>query len=638
MEHRMWPNENGAANNFAELEKKVYSAFSNCGMDAWFLVDIDPVGFSNEKIRMASVISSKYGVLTLSIHEKTSIEQFLPAVDSYTNIIENKIYNLLLESAALITKKANKKVLKFPYYHLNVFKSLNGVENNRCVGINKFTQEGIVALLLSEENCKPFDKSYGELSESEAIAIVNKIAPEYTVIKPQIIKNEADNMLDEKNIDVESLPFITGKEVEYSTFLLDDEQVKYINEMGTGHRVLLANAGAGKSVLLLSRAYRYASTHKNGKVLITCFNNNLADSYRFKKSCSNFGDNNNLYIMTFHKLVKKIYNEILKLNIAGEYPTEQEIQDLLLYIQKGNVKLKFTAIFIDEVQIFPPLYLDICYALLDTNKDAVFLLAGDLNQTVRKQSKRGDAPWKKIDGGKLNFRGRVKYISKNYRNSPQISSYLNAMLAYMNLRLSQNGLIDMQEFEYNIFGDGPAQNIALEVQRRIPRTDICRRIIQAIEKITSKYKIGYSDIAIIFPYKESRFLKYYLLFWITTEMKKRGIQYSLIFSDAQEGRSQYSRTNGVVLTTIDSSLGLDFRAVILAGLYPYEYIYTENKKYKKINDWAQLAKLSSDEQESIKVQLRKLYTACSRAREVLYVLSDIEEGSPFDDVLEDRSK
>lgn len=636
MEHRMWPTEINS-NSYNEIEKMAYSSFLNNGIKAWFLVDIDPVGFSSEKVRMAAIILGERGVLTLSLHDKGEVEQFLPNADLYTNLIEDKIYNLLLESAVLISKTGNKKVLKFPYKHLNVFKNTNGNTNNRCIGIDALRDIENVASLFNNDFCKPYDKSFKEITETEGIAIVSKIAPEYTVIKPQIIKSEADSLLD-KDIDVEDLPFITGKEVEYSTFLLDKDQVKYINEMGTGHRVLLANAGAGKSVLLLSRAYRYASTHKSGKVLITCFNNNLADSYKFKNSCSNFGDNNNLFIMTFHKLVKKIYNECLKVNIAGEYPTEQEIQDLLLYIKKGMVKLKFTAIFIDEVQIFTPLYLDICYALLDSNKDAVFLLAGDLNQTVRKQSRRGDAPWKKIDGGKLNFRGRVKYISKNYRNSPQISSYLNAMLAYMNLKLSQNGLIDMQEFEYNIFGDGPAQNIALEVQRGISRMDICGRIINAIEEITNKYKVGYSDIAVLFPYKENRFLKYYVLFWITSEMKKRGIQYSLIFSDDQEERSQYSRTNGVVLSTIDSSLGLDFRAVILAGLYPYEYIYTEDKKIKKINGWEQLSKLPSDEQESVKVQLRKLYTACSRAREVLYVLSDIEAGSPFDDVLEDRSK
>lgn len=636
MYHRMWPTETNAGGNFTELEKKIYSAFSNNGMDAWFLVDIDPVGFSNEKVRMASIISADDGVVTLSLHESVDPNQFIASVDLYTDMIEGKIYNLLLESATLISKVNDKKILKMPYRHINVFRDLCGVKNERCVSFDSLSTAEEIRKLFDTGKCKPYTNSFKGIEDAEAVAIVSKIAPEYTVIKPQVVKSEVEDSSDE--INVEDLPAITGKEIEYSTFLLDEEQVKYINEMGTGHRILLANAGAGKSVLLLSRAYRYASTHKSEKVLITCFNNNLADSYTFKNSCSNFGDNDNLFIMTFHKLVKKIYAECLRTNIAGEYPTEQEIQELLLYIKKGMVNLRFIAIFIDEVQIFSPLYLDICYALLDSNQDAVFLLAGDLNQTVRKQSRRGDVPWKKIDGGRLNFRGRVKYISKNYRNSPQISAYLSTMLAYMNLRLSENGLINMQEFEYNIFGDGPAQNIALQVQRRIPRLDICKKILDAIDEITNKYRVGYSDIAILIPYKENKLLKYYILFWITSEMKKRGIQYSLIFSDEQEERSQYSRTNGVVISTIDSSLGLDFRAVILAGLYPYEYIYTEEKKTKKINDWAQLAKLPSDEQENVKIQLRKIYTACSRAREVLYVLSDIEEGSPFDDILEDRSK
>ena len=50
---------------------------------------------------------------------------------------------------------------------------------------------------------------------------------------------------------------ITGDEVEYRTFYLDDYQVGQINDMGRGHRVILANAGAGKSVLLLSKAFKY---------------------------------------------------------------------------------------------------------------------------------------------------------------------------------------------------------------------------------------------------------------------------------------------------------------------------------------------------------------------------------------------
>lgn len=637
MKKRVWPCDMNAGNNYSGLEKKLFSIFENLDINAWVLIDIDPVGFSNEKIKMASIICEDKGLLTLSLHEDGSVGDFLPTAQLYTGMIEEKIYNLLLESAMLISRSNEKKVLKFPYRHLNVFKKLESTESDMCIGIDDLKDEDKINALFDDRLCRPHLRSFEIISEAEAISIVSKIAPEYTVIKPQIVKNKADEAY-EDDVDIESLPPITGKEIEYSTFLLDEDQVGYINEMGTGHRVLLANAGAGKSVLLLSRAYRYASTHKKGKVLITCFNNNLVDSYRFKNGCSNFGDNNNLYILTFHKLVKKIYEEILKKSIWGEYPSEQEIQDLLIYLKKGLVKLRFTAIFVDEVQIFSPLYLDVCYALLDSNKDAVFLLAGDLNQTVRTQSRRGDAPWKKIDGGRLSFRGRVKYLSKNYRNSPQISRYLNAMLAYMNLRLSQNGLIDMQEFDYNIFGNGPAMSIALEVRRQIPRMDICKKIMEAISEITQKYKIGYSDIAILFPYRENRFLKYYILFWITEEMKKRGIEYSIIFSDEKEERTRYSRTNGIVISTIDSSLGLDFKAVILAGLYPYGYIFADDNTTKRISNWSQLGKLSSDEQESFKIQLRKIYTACSRAREILYVLSDMEKGCPFDDVLEDRSK
>lgn len=78
---------------------------------------------------------------------------------------------------------------------------------------------------------------------------------------------------------------ITGREVEYKTFFLDEYQVGVVNDMGKGHRVILANPGAGKSVLLLSKAFKYASLYKDSKVLLTCYNNNLADSIFQKELC-----------------------------------------------------------------------------------------------------------------------------------------------------------------------------------------------------------------------------------------------------------------------------------------------------------------------------------------------------------------
>ncbi len=111
-------------------------------------------------------------------------------------------------------------------------------------------------------------------------------------------------------------------------------------------------------------------------------------------------------------------------------------------VKQGKVKLRFKAIFIDEVQIFDPLYLELCYRLLEDDDDRVFLMAGDLNQAVRALSRKGDAPWKRMNGIQLDFTGRVRYIEKNYRNSQEIGEYISHMLQHMNTRLSMLDLIN----------------------------------------------------------------------------------------------------------------------------------------------------------------------------------------------------
>ena len=45
--------------------------------------------------------------------------------------------------------------------------------------------------------------------------------------------------------------------------------------------------------------------------------------------------------------------------------TDEEIQKCIDWVKQGRVNLKFKAIFIDEVQIFDPLYLELCYSLLE---------------------------------------------------------------------------------------------------------------------------------------------------------------------------------------------------------------------------------------------------------------------------------
>lgn len=646
MSIRLWPKDFERKEHITKAEKVL---LKNAGLnlkEGHLAVGIDPLGLSTPTNKMAMYISPTEGLITISLFAESFNAEAADMYVDYISMVEDAIYKRLIDSKALIARNGDSKSLKFPYKHIFMFSSekainvsdelqrkLNGyVTANFFRPINATSENRYLSdLHIFDGIRKPFDPSFKEISPLESRAIFERLAPEYTVVlheKEQVVVKESKQI-------PESALKITGSESEYKTFLLDEYQVGLVNEMGTGHRVILANPGAGKSVLLLSKAFKYASLYKDSKVLLTCYNNNLADAYNFKRGCANFGENNNLYIMTFHKLVNKIYHECLKKDFSGQFVTDEEIKACISYIKEGSVDLRFTAIFIDEVQIFDPLYLELCYLLLDPNPNSVFLMAGDLNQTVRNQSRRGDAPWKKMNEVNLDFKGRVRYIERNYRNSKLIGEYLNQMLRHMNSRMDMLNMISPREFEYDSFEVGDKQGLARIIKTGIDRTHIKQEIIDAVQEIVTRYRVNYSDIAILFPYQQQKLLKYFPLYWIKQGLEEAGIPYSIIFNSVsnKSGKTRFSDTDGVILSTIDSSLGLDFKAVILTGLYPYNYIIRDDTSKTKLSSWSMISKMNDAEKELVQIQMRKMYTACSRARELLYVLSDLEPKSPMEELL-----
>ena len=649
MSIRLWPKDFERKDHITKEEKALLRSAGQNLDEGHFVVGIDPVGLSTDKVHMGLYISPNRGLLTFSIYSDPINVALIDAYKQYVEMIERRVHERLLDSKVLIVRDGDNKCLKFPYKHAIVF------ANESPASLKKASSElldlesyAYVQFLIpfkkknffrritdndiSSGSRIPYSPSFSGITEKESKAIFERLAPEYTVV-----------MLEKEPVDVETAQMIpteqdfkiTGREVEYKTFFLDEYQVAQVNDMGRGHRVLLANPGAGKSVILLSKAFKYASLYKENRVLLTCFNNNLADAYCFKRACANFGNNRNLYIMTFHKLVNKLFEECLHKRCNSYFASPEEIQECIDKVKSGEILVRFKAIFIDEVQIFEPKFLELCYALLEKSDDATFLMAGDLNQSVRAQSRRGDAPWKKIDGVNLDFKGRVRYIERNYRNSKQVGNYINSMLRYMNRHMDELGLINKKEFDYDIFESGDNEGIALKVKTGIERADIQKAVTNAIKEIVHKYDVGYSDIAVIFPMKKNTALKYYFLYWITQALDAEGIPYSLITSSEYEGqrKTQYSRTTGVVVSTIDSSLGLDFKAVIVAGLYPYNYCFMDNNKRVQVTTWKAIKNLEKSEQEQVQINMRKIYTACSRAREILYVISDLQPDSPMERLL-----
>lgn len=653
MSIRLWPQDFERKDHITKAEKALLRYASRNFQNGHIAIGIDPVGLSTDKVRMGMYISPNEGLVTFSIYTGNISAMLIPRYLQYVEMVESKIYERLLDSKMLIVRNGQNKALKFPYKHIIIFAdeiagktTLSEQELNKLLHYATFesfrpiTSQGkekrIEDLMIFGGIRKAYDKTFTSLSEAECRAIFERLAEEYTVVM-----NETENVkvAEKKALVTENDLRITGREVEYKTFFLDEYQVGIVNDMGKGHRVILANPGAGKSVLLLSKAFKYASLYKGSNVLLTCYNNNLADSYNFKRNCANFGENNNLFIMTFHRLVKKIYEECLHSHCETNIATDEEIQKCIDLVKQGKVNLKFKAIFIDEVQIFDPLYLELCYSLLEEDEDRVFLMAGDLNQAVRALSRKGDAPWKRMNGVRLDFTGRVRYIEKNYRNSKEIGEYISHMLQHMNTRLSMLDLINSLEYEYNSFKIGTNPTIALKVQTGVSRFDIKNRVIAAIKEISTKHKISYSDIAVLFPYRQVPYHKYYFLYWLQQGLDEDGIPYSMIINEHESSHVKVRQgdISGVVISTIESSLGLDFKAVILAGLYPYSYVNVDGEVVGDIKTWTSIKNMPENQQTAVQSQMRAVYTACSRARDVLYVISDLKPGSPMEEIIKKQS-
>ena len=107
-----------------------------------------------------------------------------------------------------------------------------------------------------------------------------------------------------------------------------------------------------------------------------------------------------------------------------------------------------------------------------------------------------------------------------------------------------------------------------------------------------------------------------------------------LYSTDSGWQDHFGETGGVRLIKFQSTLGLDFRAAIICGLVPLG----EYDEIKKPN-WSQL---KTDEDKyanalaATQSSIQNLYVACTRAKEVLYIIApENENESVFMKILKD---
>jgi len=550
-------------------------------------------------------------------------------------------YNLFMQSKSMCEfKNDGYKLLKFPLRFVLLYQNVDiekmNIEvrksiqlNNKNIYFKNFTTPLSSNELFS--NFEIFDDKFSKIDSKQFGSIIERIVPENVTLIDIEPKNKNSIIKINK---IEKFEPITGKERKFSALCLDDSQIKAINDTKPGHYLTLANPGTGKSVLLISKAYRLQSMNKNDHVLITCYNKNLAEHHTIFAEVSGM-KNPRLHINTFHKFIRDIlvdvdFKFIQDNNLDDEDGFSKIVDRVEALLDAGKIKTNLKAIFIDEIQLFEPKWIDICYKLLDkSSKDYYFEMYGDINQDVKSQHSKGKASWQNTKSIP-SLQGRVRKLEKNYRNTDLISNYLKSMIADFNLYLIRHGIT--VDNESACLSSETSKKGSLRTKILLTPNSDFGKVTKTIQELINKKNADYNDIAVIYP--AQKYGKHYTpVYKIKNEFDKNGIPYSFI-------HGYYSQPlfdcDGVVMSTIDSCLGLDFKYVILVGIHFWDFMYDEKTNTTHKLDSKELIKNPQAKYYMSEIG-KKIYSACSRAREGLYIIDDLDNISPIKEILRPKS-
>lgn len=565
-----------------------------------------------------------------------------------------KLSNKLKSNKSLIDKEGN---LKFSFAYVNVFPKLRK-SNLSMVSMpddlktfaekNCIFSEEFNALrksftgTLNEYLKHPIDKVSSEKIEINNLnvnAIIQRLAPEYVTVRVAEIEDKERSA----GADDELL-IVNENDLAVKAFRLDENQINIVNKISKGDQLILACAGSGKSVLLISKCFKAAQMNPDKEFLITCYNNNLYSLYLWFIDTAGLKAKN-VKCLTFHKLCKHLLETNGFKAKAEDY--DVWVESVADKLNKGQISQRYYGIFIDEVQIFQQEWYKICYNLLEnkSSDDHLFVICGDKTQKLDKQKKQGTAPWQGCGDGYPVYRGGNKNIriEKNYRNCIEVNEFINRYVSkakeYL-YSIQDDAIIDPDEF---LRGQSIRHGNGVEIKHLLDFSNNGEtlEILKSIKYIHDVQEIPYDEIAVIMYNGTGSVFShwkgcYNIENTLVSGLIHNRIPYSKLFSSNGEWADNYGDKGGVKLIKFQSTLGLDFRAAIICGLKPLGV----REKVKEPN-WEILRQDEDTYTEAIsniQMLIKQIYVACTRAKETLHIiLPETSHESIFIKLIEDAN-
>lgn len=622
----------------------------------FLLLNVNPTMIENESMNV--VITSRGVVFFKFFEDFSEASLFGIAMQPYIQFVYPMAEKIIAEK--LLGNKSiseNGIALKFLINIVHVFPCLKRADidksnldtmgefmKKQCLFSEDFSElrQGFASVLdrLLDTPIVPVSADVIQISDLNVNSIMQRIAPEYVTVRVACFSNSETI----PGVDSELL-VIDEKDVVVKAFRLDKEQINIVNRISKDdpNQLILACAGSGKSVLLISKCFKAAQMNPSKKFLITCRNENLHSLYTWFIDRAGLREKN-VECMTFHTLCKKLLEKNGFIARYGDF--DGWVVSAIDKLNQGGIPDRYYGIFIDEVQAFESEWYKFCFNLLENKntKDHIFVICGDKTQRLDKLKKRGKAPWQ-VGEGYPNYRGGNKNIriEKNYRNCIEINEYINRYVSNAKQYLYE--VQEDYEIDPDMFLRGQAVSHGVGVKYiQLPIKKVsCEidTIIQTINKIHDENEIPYDEIAVImyqgqYRKKISGWLdkQYYLQQTLETRMMLEDIPCCRLYSTDASWQDHFGETGGVRLVKFKSTLGLDFRAAIICGLVPLgEYDGIKNPKWEYLRANEEMYENAIAATQSA---IQNLYVACTRAKEVLYIIApESEKESVFMKMLKD---
>lgn len=560
--------------------------------------------------------------------------------------LDNDIYEKLAESRYLLD---DSEELSFGYNICFVFPTIESkdVLDSANLALKDFCDKHVIfkdtIQQIRKESClvlKKYVALKNEIKEEIVNNIFQRMCPEITIPRKFILTDDEYAFTND-----EALVEMDRSVLSYR---LDPSQINIVNKIKKGDQLILACAGSGKSVLLISKCFKIASLNPSEEFLITCYNRNLVDYYQWAIAQAGF-TNRNVKCSRFYGLIYKLLTDN-KIPIPDGDKTKSEYYDELFRcaneaLAKGRIKERFTGIFIDEIQVFKPEWYRFCFNLLK-NKNSehhFFVIAGDKSQDIKNNIKSGKAPWQGGGENYPEYRGKTLPIEINYRNSKQINDAVDRFVdeaKEFGTKIGADLISDPELFLRGTSyreGNEPTIVELTDYSNEGEANAIC----DAVKDLIENKGLSEVDIAIILYNTQGKTtipgvgtVYYNLLEPIKARFDEEGWEEPAVLKYGESRGNTYGTRRGVTIATIEGSLGLDFRAVVLAGLRPLG----SHERAQSIKDFELLAPGYDDKRDAYKKNVNFIYTGCTRAKdELTIILSARKKESVYMDLIRDST-